>query len=95
LERRGLYQEVDQIPAGHPTRTIVELYSWQPKEKRLPFYLRFGRSMEQAEIRYYAHFVGTKLARGSPSRTPRIATGRRRRCMAIQAGFFSVSGRYV
>ncbi len=66
LDPRGLYQEVDQIPTGHPARTIVDLYSWQPKEKRLPFHLMFGRSAEQAEIRFYAHGAQNETRQGQP-----------------------------
>ncbi len=66
LDPRGLYKEVDRIPAGHPARTIVDLYSWQPREKQLPFYLMFGRSAEQAEIRFYAHSAQNEGRDGQP-----------------------------
>jgi hypothetical protein len=66
LDPRGLYKEVDRIPAGHPARTIVDLYCWRPKEKQLPFYLMFGRSAEQAEIRFYAHGAQNERREGQP-----------------------------
>jgi predicted protein tyrosine phosphatase len=66
LDRRGLYLEVEHIPAGHPARTIVDLYSWRPKEKRLPFHLMFGRSAEQAEVRLYAHSAQNESRQGQP-----------------------------
>ncbi len=59
IERVGLYQDVDSLPLEHEARVIVDLYNMQIQGERSYFYLLFGHSKEDAELRFHA--LGVKL----------------------------------
>lgn len=54
LEISGLYENLSNLPSDHPARTIVDMYNWRAKGEPLYFFLLFGRSVENAELRFYA-----------------------------------------
>ena len=66
LEISGLYQDLDLLPPEHPARTIVDLYNWQGRGESLFFFLFFGRSTEDAEVRFFAHRVTREERTGEP-----------------------------
>jgi hypothetical protein len=52
-----LYQDPGTLAPDHPARILVDLYHWVSAGESLPFFLLFGRSSEDAEIRFFARRV--------------------------------------
>jgi hypothetical protein len=64
LKITGLYQDLDRLPPEHTARTIVDMYSWKARGESLSFFLLFGRSVEDAEIRFHAARVKSEKRDG-------------------------------
>jgi hypothetical protein len=66
LKQTGLYRDPDSLPPEHIARIIVDMFSWLGKGEQLYFYLFFGHSIEDAEVRFYAHGVKREGRSGEP-----------------------------
>jgi hypothetical protein len=64
LQVIGLYEQLDSLPGDAPARTIVDLLAFRGLGERLDSYLLFGRSVEDAELRFHARGVLREPRRG-------------------------------
>jgi hypothetical protein len=66
LKQTGFYEHPTSLPPEHIARIIVDMFTWQGKGERLYFFLFYGRSIEDAEVRFYAHGVKREARSGEP-----------------------------
>ncbi len=64
---QGLYRDLGSLEPDHPARILVDLYNWVSAGESLNFFLLFGRSSDDAEIRFFARRVERVERNGTPA----------------------------